>query len=264
MKKAEALFGYLKDRTVPSDAYLYTAMLGATKAVDRTMTVLEEQLVRLGKLIPIFVTEYDGIFFADRAIEPPAATNRRNATLACALFNASVLNIMARHERVLGAHHMSLAGSRFGSLVGVEGDVYFGNPQFYVHREYAREAGHLVVASTLDPQTATFDSGPMKLLAGQSRVPMLDVLATREAGSRSFALFVVNRSLDTAVTASVGLTLPSGVTGAMSVLNGPSYDSRNDAGNPIRVALTTAPFASTGPFTYQFAPHSLTIFRWTR
>jgi alpha-L-arabinofuranosidase len=239
-------------------------MLGATKAVDRTMTVLEDQLVRLGKLIPIFVTEYDGIFYPDPQIEDPVITTRRNGTLASALFNASVLNILARHERVFGAHHMSLAGQRFGSLVGIDGEAYFRNPQFYVHREYGREAGNLVVTSTLNPQTAIFSSGPIKLLTGQSGVPMLDILATRDPGSRSFALFVVNRSLTTAVDASVALTLPAGVTGTVSVLTGPAADSRNDAAGPTRVALVTTPFSATTSFSRQFGAHSLTVFRWTR
>ena len=82
----------------------------------------------------------------------------RFVTLACALYNASVLQVMMRDDRVLGAHHMSAVSENFGSLVGVDGSVRYRNPQFYVHREYARQADHIVVQSQLDPQQATFDS----------------------------------------------------------------------------------------------------------
>ena len=90
------LWGYKPDKTVPSDVYLFTAMLGATKVVERTLSTIESQLDRLGRLIPIFVTEDDGIFFADKTIEDPVRTHQRNPTLGAALFNASVLQIFAR------------------------------------------------------------------------------------------------------------------------------------------------------------------------
>ncbi len=258
------LYGTLPDRTVPSDAYLYTAMLGATRAVERSTTVLEEQLRALGKLIPIFVTEYDGVFYPDPAIEPEATTYARNSTLACALFNASVLNVFLRHERVYGAHHMALAGPRFGSLVGGDEGARFRNPQFYVHREYAREVGNLLVAATVTPRTGVFSSGPIRLLSGQTDVPMLDAVATRSPDGRRYALFVVNRSLTHAVEAPVTLGLPAGLGGTVTVLTGPRFDARNTADAPLRVAPVTAAFPSASSFTHRFAPHSLTVFRWSR
>ncbi|HVT16744.1 MAG TPA: alpha-L-arabinofuranosidase C-terminal domain-containing protein [Thermoanaerobaculia bacterium] len=258
------LYGYRPDRTVPPDEVLYRAMLGATAAVDRSLGVLERQLDRLGRLIPIFITEYEGIFFPDPTIEDPALTVRRNPTLACALFDASVLQILIRHERVQGAHHMSLAGERFGSLVGVDQGVRFRNPQFYVHHEYAKEAGNLLVKSVVEPGNAVFDSEPIRLLSPQHNVPMLDAIATRDPGDTNYALFVVNRSLDQPVSAMISTNLPAGVTGTLSVLSGPSYAARNNAANPQRVALTTAAFAGGGAFTYSFPPASLTIFRWHR
>lgn len=258
------LWGYKPDRTVPSDHYLFTAMLGATKAVERTLTVMEEQLTRLGRLIPIFVTEYDGIFYADASVEDPVRTHQRNPTLGAALFNASVLQIFARHERVHGAHHMALAGPHHGSLIGIDQGVRVRNPQFYVLREYSREAGHLLVNATLTPGNATFNSEAVKGLSGQTNVPMLDVMATRDPGASKYALYVVNRSLTNTVTTSVALQLPAGVTGSVSVLNGPDFASRNTADNPNRVAITTSPFDQRADFTYEFPAHSLTIFRWSR
>jgi len=258
------LWGFLPDKTVPSDEYLFTAMLGATKTVEGTLNVMDEQMTRLGRLIPIFVTEYDGIFFADKTVEDPARTNQRNPTLGSALFNASVLQTFARHNRVYGAHHMALAGPNYGSLVGIDQGVRVRNPQFYVHREYSREAGNLLVELTLDAKAALFNSQPLKGLGGQTGVPKLDAIATRDPGSRQFALFVVNRSLTTTVQTSLSLNLPAGVTGTVSVLNGPSYTSRNTAAAPNTVALTTGPFSPSGSFTYTFPPHSLTIFRWSK
>lgn len=258
------LYGFTPGGAVPSDEYLFTAMMGATKAVDRTLTVLEAQLTRLGRLIPIFVTEYDGIFYADRALEDPVRTHQRNATLGEALYNASVLQIFARHDRVYGAHHMALADPHYGSLIGSEGGVLYRNPEFYVQREYGREAGNLVVASTLNPQTAVFDSQPIRLLSGQTAVPMLDAMAVRDPGARRYSLFVVNRSLAADVTTSVTLNLPAGVAGTVSVLNGPSYTARNSAAAPDAVSIRTSPFAAGNTFTYVAPAHSLTIFRWTR
>jgi len=258
------LYGYLPDGTVPSDDYLYTAMLASTKAVDFSMTVLEDQLRRLGKLISIFVTEYDGIFFPDEAIEDPEVTLARNPTLACALFNASVMHIMMRHDRVFGAHHMSLAGEAYGSLVGTDGTSYYRTPQFYVHREYAKEAGNLLMQATVDPQDAVFSSGPLALLGGQTGVPMLDAVATLDPASRDHALFVVNRSLTHAVETTIDLHLAEELNGTISVLNGPNHDSKNDADEPLRVSLSEEAFASNSTFTHRFPPHSMTIFRWRR
>jgi alpha-L-arabinofuranosidase len=258
------LWGFLENKTVPSDEYLFTAMLGATKTVEGTLNVMDQQMTRLGRLIPIFVTEYDGIFFADKTVEDPTRTNQRNPTLGSALFNASVLQIFARHERVYGAHHMALAGPNYGSLVGFDQGVHFRNPQFFVHREYSREAGNLLVNTVLDPKAALFSSQPLKGLGGQSNVPKLDAMATRDPGSKNFALFVVNRSLNDSVQTSVTLNLPAGVTGTVSVLTAPTYTSRNTAAAPQTVTMTTSAFGAAGNFTYTFPKHSLTIFRWQR
>ncbi len=244
--------GHLSDGTVPSDEYLFTAMLAATEEVDRSIAALEEQLYALGKLIPIFVTGYNAGFLADAP------------TLGCALFNAGVLHVLARHRLVHGAHHLALAGERCGGLVGTGAETTFRNPQFYVHREYANEAGKLLVETTVEAMDAVFHSGPLAQVPGHNDVPMLDAIATRDPAARSFALFVVNRSLTAAVNASVSLELPGGVEGTVSLLWGPSYAARNDAQNPDRVALTTVPFAAGASFSHRFPPHSLTIFRWSR
>jgi alpha-L-arabinofuranosidase len=257
------LYGVDPNGVVPSDDYLFTAMLGATKAVDRTLTVLENQLIKLGRLIPIYVTEYDGIFFPDETVEDPSRTYLRNPTLGSALFNASVLNLFMRHKFVHGAHHMSLAGNRFGSLIGTEGGKFFRNPQFYVHREYSREVGNVLVKSVLDPMDALFDSGPVKLVSGQTGVPMLDITATRNPAGTRFNLFVVNRSLTDAVETSLALNLPQAVAASVSVLDGPDVTSRNDLADPKRVSIQTMPVVDPHPTMYTFPPHSLTIFRWS-
>jgi alpha-L-arabinofuranosidase len=258
------LYGFKPDGKVPSDEYLVTAMLAATKAVDHSTSVLEEQLAQLGKPIPIFVSEYDGIFFPNADVEDAAVTLARNPTLACALFNASVLQIFMRHPRVFGAHHMSLAGSRFGSLVGAGGGTLFRNPQFYVHREYAQEAGHLLVKTSVAPESGVFSSGPVQILSGQTGVPMLDAVATRSPDRRAFALFVVNRSLAHSVATRVTLELPADAAGTLTLLSGPSFDARNSAEEPLRVAPVTTPFDARSSFRHAFPPHSLTVFRWKR
>lgn len=259
------LLGYTPDGTVPSDPdYLYEAMLGATAAVERTLDVLEAQLQRLGRLVPIFVSEYDGIFYPDETVESPDVTVARNPTLASALFNASVLHILMRHEMVHGAHHMSLAGHRFGSLIGREGDVVFRNPQFYVHREYAREAGNLLVESTLTPGDATFDSGPIKLLGPQTDVPMIDAVATRDPAGERYALFVINRSLTHDVSLTVSSDLPAGLEGTRSELDAYSHASRNTAANPDWVRMRTTTTSGASSFVTRIPMASLVVFRWSR
>lgn len=249
--------------TLLDEPAMYAAMLGATKAFERTLGVVVTELTRSGRLIPIFVTEYDGTFFADENVEPSETTLARNPTLACALYNASVLQVMMRAERVFGAHHMSLAGRFYGSLVGIDGTTRIRNPQFYVQREYARQADHLVVQATLDAQGSTFDTLAVREIPAQTAVPMLDVVATRDAASREYALFVVNRSLVSGVETTVTTNLPAGATGTRSILTGPRYDARNDAQNPNRVALETSQWTAGGSFVHTFPPASLTIFRWT-
>ena len=172
-----------------------------------------------------FITEYDGVFFPDAAIEDPVKTVARNSTLDCAPYNASILQVMMRNDRVFGAHHMSLAGSGRGSLVGVEGGV--------------------------------------RATPGQTGVAMLDVVATRDPAGKQFALFIVNRHLFTPVETTVTTNLPAGATGTRTVLTGPEHDSRSDAANPNRVVPQTMPWSSAASFSAQFPPHSLTIYRWT-
>ncbi len=249
--------------TVPPEPDIYAAMLGATKAFERTLGVVVDELTRSGRLIPIFITEYDGTFFADEDVEPAAKTLARNPTLSSALYNASMLHVMMRSKRVYGAHHMSLAGRHYGSLVGVEGDVRFRNPQFYVHREYARQADHMLVQATLENQGSTFNTVAVREIPAQTAVPMLDVVATRDPTGREYALFVVNRSLAYGVETTVQTNLPAGASGTRSVLTGPLYDSKNDAENPERVSLATTAWTGGGSFTHTFPAASLTIFRWT-
>jgi len=249
--------------TVPPEIELYRAMMGATKAFERTLRVVSDELARNGRLIPIFVTEYDGVFFPEESLEPASVTLARNPTLACAIYNASVLQVMMRNERVHGAHHMSLAGRHYGSLVGVDGDARYRNPQFYVHREYAKEVDHIVVQTTVDPKGATFSSVAVREIPGQTAVPDLDVLATRDPGSRQYALFVVNRHLTSSIGGKVTTNLPAGLTGTRSVLAGPRYDARNDSADPDRVSLRTEAWNGGGSFTQVFPPASLTIFRWS-
>ena len=249
--------------TVPPERDIYAAMLGFTKSFERVLGVVTDELTRSGQLIPIFVTEYDGTFFADDTVEAPETTLARNPTLASALFNASSLQVMMRSERVYGAHHMSLASRYYGGLIGIDGEVRFRNPQFYVQREYAREIDHIVVEAILDEQGATFDTVAVKVAPAQTGVPMLDVVATRDPAGREYALFVVNRSLVSGVRTAVQSNLPAGAIGTRSLLTGPAYNSRNDAENPNRVSLVTTPWTAGGSFNYVFPRASLTIFRWT-
>jgi len=248
---------------VPPEIELYRAMMGATQSFERTLRVVSDELARNGRLIPIFVTEYDGIFFPEEDLEPPAVTLARNPTLACAIYNASVLQVMMRNERVHGAHHMSLAGRHYGSLVGVDGAARFRNPQFYVHREYAKQADHIVVDATVDPKNAIFNTVAVREIPGQTNVPDLDVLATRDPAGGEYALFVVNRHLTASVKGNVTSNLPAGLSGTRSVLTGPRYDARNDAADPERVSLVTTPWTGGGTFSHTFPPASLTIFRWS-
>jgi len=249
--------------TVPSDYELYSAMMGATKSFERTLGVVTDELARNGRLIPIFITEYDGVFYADEAVEDPEVTLARNPTLAAALYNASALQVMMRSERVHGAHHMSLAGSNFGSLVGVDGDVRYRNPQFYVHREYAKEADHIVVETSVEAGASVFDTIAVREIPGQVDVPMIDAVATVDPAGRDHALFVVNRSLDTNVEVTVETDLPAGATGTRTILTGPTYDSRNDAADTDRVVPREFSWTNGGSFVHTFPKHSLTIFRWT-
>lgn len=259
------LYGYTPgpNPVVPRDDELYLAMMGATKSFERSLGVVRDELARNGRTVPIFITEYDGVFFPDKAIEDPVKTVARNSTLDCALYNASILQVMMRNDRVFGAHHMSLAGSGRGSLVGVEGGVRFRNPHFYVHQEYAKEADHIVVKTALDPETAVFNSIAVRETPAQTAVPMLDVVATRDPAGKQFALFVVNRHLFISVDTTLTTNLPAGATGTRTQLTGPNHDSRNDAANPNLVVPQTTSWSGDASFSAQFPPHSLTIYRWT-
>ena len=92
---------------------------------------------------------------------------------------------------------MAMAGPNYGSLIGIDGEVRFKNPQFYVHQEYSREAGNVLVDLDAETQGAVFSSEAIHELSGQTNVAMLDAMATRTPGST-----------DTPSTSSTGVSRP--------------------------------------------------------
>ena len=87
----------------------------------------------------------------------------------------------------------------------------------------------------------------------------LSVLAGSDEGRKSAYLMVVNRSLDRAMTATIGLKgfVPSGPIRSWT-LNGPSVDATNEV-NHDNVKVTHRTHEVKGaPFEFTFEPHSLT------
>jgi hypothetical protein len=66
------------------------------------------------------------------------------------------------------------------------------------------------------------------------------------------------------VATRVTLELPADAAGTLTLLSGPSFDARNSAEEPLRVAPVTTPFDARSSFRHAFPPHSLTVFRWKR
>ena len=238
------LYAYRPDRTIPSDDELFTSMLGATKAVERSHDRSRgpAQEARKADSDLRHRVRRDLLPRQDRRGPRPHPAAESDAGLR-PLQRERPERLRAARAGPRGASHVARGANGSAASSGRRAAPTYRNPQFYVHREYAREAGNLVMEASVDPTDAVFSSNAIALIPGQTNVPMLDAVATRDPAGTRYALFVVNRSLTATVHTSVSLDVPAGLTGTVSVLTGPGAGARNDAENPTRVSLRTGTFA---------------------
>lgn len=170
-------------------------------------------------------------------------------TMADALFSASFLNACLRHAEDVGMANIApIVNTRGPLFVHAKGIVR--RTHFHALAMYANQ---------LEARVAKSDLKSDRLDHGKQSVAMVDAIATVNESGKRWAIALVNRNPEQAVTCSVKLkdALLDGDYDAL-MLAGESADSFNDIDHPNRVApvntqLSFAQGVATLP------PHSLTI-----
>ena len=92
-----------------------------------------------------------------------------------------------------------------------------------------------------------------------TKIPYLSVNASKSEDGSNVYLMVVNKNLDSAMTATIALKdFVSASAGDAWVLNGPGIDATNEKKHD-NVKVTQREFAiNSNPFEFTFEPHSLT------
>lgn len=207
---------------------------GSVKALLAAPEVVQEDLARMkaflrknfaGREIPIAITEYNA-FFA-----PPQFPDFKvSASLAAALYDASVLTVFYKDRSILTANFWSLTGNAFFGALTQSGRP---RPQFYMLKIFSDFVGESVLKTTVQ-NSPRFDSPAAGFMPAKKNVDCLTVLATRTGGT--VFVILVNRSLDRDIPASILLNDFAGdVRVRASVLEGPAADADNESRETVRL-----------------------------
>ena len=172
-------------------------------------------------------------------------------TLADALFSASFFNACLRHAEDVGM-------SNIAPIVNTRGPLFVHSKGIVKRTHFHAMA---MYANELEPRVGKLDIQGDKLAHGGKSIPVVDAIATVNDSGKSWAIALVNRHPDQAVTCTVKMK-DRFLDGeyAATVLAGDSADAFNDIEHPNQVT----PQKTTLTFTKGVAslsPHSLIIIK---
>ena len=131
--------------------------------------------------------------------------------------------------------------------------LVFVTPTYHVIRLYNEHLGRDRLAARVS--SPTFDSS-----AEGTRVPVLDVVASRSADGRRLFVKAVNTGRDRALQTEVAITGATvGADGTAHTLTADSLEAANSFRTPDAVAVRTASVRSGPKFTLELPPHSVTV-----
>lgn len=254
------------------DEEVARSLLAASEYVRRnieaTLTVIGRFAPGGGRRIDLQITEYGPLVYP---LDPAHGVEdmRWNRSLAGALYQACLFNVMLREPRIAAGNHLPLIQDGFGALIGVRGAgaarKRWRNIVFHVFRLYAAQVGRQVVRTIVDaPAFACRQTGIVPALRD---VPLIDAAAFRAADRRSSRIFLVNRDL----VRPAALRLEPGAgpyrVASITTLAGDSLLAENgpehpDAVRPVRRAGPAARRVGALPLT--LLPHSLTVVELAR
>ena len=239
------------------DDQIYRNLLAAPILFTHQLQQLEQSLARAAvgsnKNSEIAVTEYGSFFWC--------FDYGRNRSLGGALFAAMSLHAFFRDPRVTMAMSSNLTAPNYQAPIGF---TWFGIPirtAFYdVFRAYSQAAGGVLTNSSL-LGAPTFSTSGLEGFPALSAVPALDAVSVSGPEPGTHRLFVVNRSLQSDITAHIAFDSLAGTVNSvsMALVNGASYTSENNFFTPQAVTTTTAPLPPNSEFDFTFPAHSLVV-----
>lgn len=182
---------------------VYSAMLAAPSLFERHMNNLSTRLQALaGRRVPIAVTEW-GPLFSDSS---QSRFLQHTRTMGSSLYTTSTLAAMARSTGADYSSYFKFADTfEFMGALTWTGSQWTPRGPHLAMRLFAREHGADLIRTQLS-SASQFDSPTVGWVDAAGGVPHLDVMATRALDNRSLTLMVVNRHLDSPITANIAVS----------------------------------------------------------
>jgi alpha-N-arabinofuranosidase len=190
-------------------------------------------------------------------------------SLADALAVATFLNIFIRHCRSVRMANVTQLVNAI-ALIVTDPSGMFLQTIYHPFRLYAEHTHEVALDAQVDCETHAFGPGEEDLAVRPHRIaslgpfPLLDVSATSDAEVSELTLGVVNRARGRAISATIEVTGGSLGSPLMAAeVNGDDPDVLNSLEHPnaVRVVERRVEHGGSGPVTYEFPPHSVTVLR---
>jgi alpha-N-arabinofuranosidase len=164
------------------------------------------------------------------------------------------MNVFERHGDLIAMSAVSdLVNGWSGGIIQASRHDVFVTPTYLVIRLYNEHLGRDRVAARVS--SPTFDSS----LEGTG-IPVLDVVASRDAEGRRLFVKAVNTSRDRALKTSVSVTGASvGADGSLQTITGDTFEAANSFRTPDAVTVRTSAVRGGTTFTVDLPPHSVSV-----
>jgi len=178
----------------------------------------------------------------------------RQHSMESALYGARLMNVFERSGDIVEMSAVSdLVNGWPGGIIQASRHDVFVTPTYHVIRLYNEHLGR----DRLDARVTSpvFDSS----LEGAG-VPVLDVVASRDADGRRLIVKAVNTSRDRALTTTVTVTSASvGAAGTVHILTAPSLEAANSFRTPDAVGVRSQAVRTGAEFAIELPPHSVSV-----
>ena len=170
------------------------------------------------------------------------------------LYGARLMNVFERSGDIVEMTAVSdLVNGWPGGIIQASRHDVFVTPTYHVIRLYNEHLGRDRLAARVT--SPVFDSS----IEGSS-IPVLDVVASRDAEGRRLFVKAVNTSRDRTLRTRINvLGAEVGTAGVVHTLTAPSLQAANSFRTPDAVGVQRAPLQTAPEFTIDLPPHSVSV-----
>jgi alpha-L-arabinofuranosidase len=218
-------------------ARAYRAMYAAPRQTAEDLTAIADLVDRHPSTrgLPIAITEWGPLFGYSGRPDMTAIYADQSRTMAAAVYTASVLDVMLGNPRVVLATYTNPVHKWYGSLLTDTDQGLVRTPSYHVFAMYrSRFEPRIVPVSTT---TRSFASDTVGLIHAQQDAPEVIARASTSTDGRRLSVMLVNRNLNSAVTARVAVAGFAMGRVDCQVLSAPSAASIN--GSQLTKTTTT-------------------------